>query len=404
MRVRASARSGLAGLAVLLAAGAAGCGPGNGAQGAAAPPPPTVGIVEIAPQAYERTIRLSGRVSAFQTSEVRPQIGGIVRSRRFEEGSTVRAGQVLYEIDPGPARASLDSAEAAAASAQSRFDRYQRLIEIGGVSQQELDDARAQADQAAAQLANARINSNYTRVTAPISGTIGASSVTPGALATPAQSQPFAIIQQFDQVYVDMTMSSSDLMRLRQSASEHQPAGEVARKAHVRLTLHDGGAYPLQGELQFSDVTVNERTGAVQLRALFPNPDHLLLPGMFVQAELVVGTDPDAILVPQPAVSRNAQGQGVVMLVNQDNVVEMRTIETGQTAGDQWIVNAGLNPGDRVIVEGLQFAQPGAPVTPAPPTNSEIAAAPAPEANAGEASPAAEAPARAADDLHGRGG
>jgi membrane fusion protein (multidrug efflux system) len=360
--------------------------------------------VEIAAQPFERTIRLSGRVSAFETSEVRPQIGGIVRSRRFEEGSTVRAGQVLYEIDPGPARANLSSAEAAAASAQSRFERYQRLIEVGGVSQQELDDARAQSDQAAAQLASARINSNYTRVTAPISGTIGASSVTPGALATPAQNQPFAIIQQFDQVYVDMTMSSADLMRLRQSASANPAAGEVARKARVRVTLHDGGIYPSEGELQFSDVTVNERTGTVQLRALFPNPDHLLLPGMFVQAELAVGTDPDAILVPQPAVSRNAQGEGVVMLVNQDNIVEMRTIETGQTAGDQWVVISGLNRGDHVIVEGLQFAQPGAPVTPAPPTNA--ATAPAPEASAGETAPAAaaEAPASASDDLHGRGG
>ena len=305
------------------------------------------------------TVRLSGRVAAFETSEVRPQIGGIVRARRFEEGATVRAGQVLYEIDPGPAQTQLSSAQAAAASSRARYERYQELIAIGAVSQQELDDARATADQASAALDNARISVNYTRVTAPISGLIGASSVTPGALATPAQATPFAVIQNIDRVYVDMTQSSSETMRLRQALAQN---GQT--HARVRLVLQDGSEYAHDGELQFSEVTVNQSTGTVRLRAVFPNPDHLLLPGMFVQARLTEGVNPTAILAPQQGVTRNARGEAVAMVLNPQNVVEQRVIETGATAGDQWIVTAGLNPGDRLIVDGLQRIRPGAEATP----------------------------------------
>lgn len=353
MSNRAIARASLVSLAMLLAA----CG-GADAQNSA-PPPPQVGVIEIAPQQYEMTMRLSGRVSAFQTSDVRPQIGGIVRARRFEEGATVRAGQVLYEIDPGPAQTQLSSAQAAAASSRARYQRYQELIAVGAVSQQELDDARAAADQASAALENARINVNYTRVTAPISGIIGASSVTPGALATPAQAEPFAVIQNIDRVYVDMTQSSAEMMRLRQALAQNGQAN-----ARVRLVLPDGSTYAHDGELQFSEVTVNQSTGTVRLRAVFPNPEHLLLPGMFVQARLTEGVNPTAILAPQQGVTRNARGEAVAMILNQQNVVEQRMIETGATTGDQWVVTAGLNPGDRLIVDGLQRIRPGAEATP----------------------------------------
>lgn len=337
----------------------AACG-NNGAQAQMGEmPPPEVGVVEIAAQSYQHTIRLPGRVSAFEMSEVRPQIGGIVRSRNFREGSTVRAGQVLYEIDAGPARADLAAADAAAASARARYERYQSLIDINAISRQEFDDARAAADQATAAANSARINVGYSRVTAPISGIIGASSVTPGALATPSQTQPFAVIQQIDRVYVDMTRSSSELMALRSSGGANQ-------RATVRLIMPDGSYYPVTGELQFSDVTVNEMTGTVTLRALFSNPNHTLLPGMFVNAEVSQGTQENAILAPQQGVSRNARGEATALVVNAQGVVEQRVLETGATAGDKWVVLSGLNPGDRLIVEGVQRVQPGAQATPVP--------------------------------------
>ena len=340
--------------AVSLAVLAAACG-AEADQGA--PPTPEVGIVEIQPQPYELTIQLSGRVAAFETSEVRPQVGGIVRARRFTEGSTVRAGQVLYDIDVGPARSDAAAANAAATSAQARYERYQQLIGINAVSRQELDDARAAADQANAVAQSARINLGYTSVRAPISGIIGASSVTPGALATPSQVQPFAVIQQIDRVYVDMTQSSADLMRLRRTLEEQ---GVNTDRITVRLILPNGEEYPQTGTLQFSGVAVNPSTGAVTLRALFPNPNHTLLPGMFVDARVSQGTVQNAILAPQQAVSRNARGEAVVMVLNGDNQVEERVLETEQTDGSQWVVTAGLNPGDRVIVEGSQRVRPGA--------------------------------------------
>lgn len=355
--------AGLQGLALAMALGLAACGGSNAQDGP--PPAPQVGVVEITAEAHEMTIRLPGRVSAFQVSEVRPQIGGIVRSRRFEEGGAVRAGQVLYEIDPGPAQADLASAQANAASTRARYERYQRLLEINAVSQQEYDDARAAADAAAAQLQNARIAVGYTRVTAPISGIIGASSVTPGALATPAQAEPFAVIQQIDRVYVDMSQSSGDLLRLRNAMAA---SGVNSDRATVRLILEDGSTYPVEGTLQFSDITINQSTGTVRLRALFPNANRTLLPGMFVTAEVSQGVDPDAILAPQRGVTRNARGEAVALILNKDNVVEERVLETGATAGDRWVVLSGLNPGDRVIVEGAQRVRPGAPAVAAEPT------------------------------------
>ena len=319
-------------------------------------PPPEVGVVEIAAQSYQHTVRLPGRISAFEMSEVRPQIGGIVRSRNFREGSTVTAGQVLYEIDAGPARADLAAADAAAASARARYERYQSLIDINAISRQEYDDARAAADQATAVANSARISVGYSRVTAPISGIIGASSVTPGALATPSQAEPFAVIQQIDRVYVDMTRSSSELLALR----------NAGQRATVRLIMPDGSYYPVTGELQFSDVTVNEMTGTVTLRALFSNPNHTLLPGMFVNAEVSQGVQENAILAPQQGVSRNARGEATALVVNAQGVVEQRVLETGPTAGDKWVVLSGLNPGDKLIVEGVQRVQPGGQATAVP--------------------------------------
>lgn len=344
----------------------ASCGP----RAQEAPPPPEVGVVVIQPQAYEQTIRLAGRITAYQTSEVRPQVGGIVRRRLFTEGAYVRAGQALYEIDPGPARADLASAQAASAAAHARYDRLRSVVESGAVSRQAVEDARAATIQADAALAAARINVGYTRVTAPISGIIGVSSVTSGALATPSQPEPFAVIQQIDRVYVDMTQSSSDGLRVRQYL-----AGRGARP-RVRITMQDGAEYPMDGTLQLADVTVEPNTGAVRLRALFNNPRQLLLPGMFVQAVVSLGFNDAAILVPQRGVTRNPRGEATVLIVNQENVVEQRVIETGGTAGDQWVVLSGLAGGERVIVEGVQRVQPGAPATAVAPTPPQAAAGP----------------------------
>lgn len=341
----------------------AGCGGSNAQNGA--PPPPEVGVVEIAAQRHEMTISLPGRVSPYLISEVRPQIGGIVRSRRFQEGAAVRAGQLLYEIDAGPARADVASAQANAASTRARFERYERLLAINAVSQQEYDDARAAANAAAAQLQNARISLGYAQVNAPISGIIGASSVTPGALATPSQPEPFAVIQQIDRVYVDMSQSSGDLLRLRNALAAR---GVQSDRAVVRLMLEDGSVFPATGTLQFSDITVNESTGTVRLRALFNNPGRTLLPGMFVTAQVSQGVDPNAILAPQRGVSRNARGEAVALILNNDGVVEERVIETAATSGDQWVVLSGLNPGDKLIVEGAQRVRPGAQAVAAQPT------------------------------------
>jgi membrane fusion protein, multidrug efflux system len=341
---------------------------GCGRSAQQSPPPPEVGVVVIQPQAYEQTVRLAGRVAAFQISEVRPQVGGIVRRRLFQEGAHVRAGQSLYEIDPGPARADLASAMAAAAAAHARYDRLRSIIDSGAVSQQTVEDARSAAVQADAALAAARINVGYTRVTAPISGIIGVSNVTSGALATPSQPEPFAVIQQIDRVYVDMTQSSMDGQRARQYLSTR------GARPRVRITLQDGSEYPADGTLQLADVTVDPNTGAVRLRALFNNPRQVLLPGMFVQATIGLGVDSGAILVPQRGVTRNPRGEAVVLIVNQQNVVEQRVIETGGTAGDQWVVLSGLAGGERVIVEGTQRVQPGAPATAVAPTSPQAAA------------------------------
>jgi membrane fusion protein, multidrug efflux system len=338
-------------ITALLALTLAACGKSDGAKGPMGPP--EVGVVVISPGSYAPTVDLPGRVTAYETSEVRPQIGGIVLSRNFREGAPVRAGQTLYVIDPSQANAAVANAQAAAASAQALYQRYQRLIDIHAISQQDFDNAQSASNQANANLRTARISLAYTRVTAPISGIIGASSVTSGALATPAQPTAFAVIQQIDRVYVDMSRSAAEVLQLRGGGTA------PASRADVRLTLPDGSAYPTAGDLQFSDISVDPTTGTVTLRALFANPNHVLLPGMFVQTTVTQPTQHNVILAPQQGISRDARGQATALVLSAQGVVTQRSLQTGATAGDKWVVLSGLAAGDLLIVDGIQRVHPG---------------------------------------------
>lgn len=361
----------------------------QGQPRAQAPPPamtPEVGVVTLRPQRVEITTELAGRTSSYLIAEVRPQVGGIIKKRLFREGSDVAAGEVLYQIDPATYQAALDSAKAALAKSEANLfaarlkaERYKDLVAINAVSQQTYDDAyaalkQAEADSAAnkASLETARINLDYTRVTAPIAGRIGRSSVTAGALVTANQSASLATVQQLNPIYVDVTQSSADLLRLKRALASGALKSAGAGKAKVRLVLEDGSAYPQEGTLQFSEVTVDQGTGAVTLRAVFPNPRQDLLPGMYVRAILETGVDDQALLVPQQGVSRNNRGEATVLVLDAEDRVQMRTIETGRALGDKWLVNSGLAAGERVIVEGLQKVRPGAAAKAAP----EAAAAP----------------------------
>jgi membrane fusion protein (multidrug efflux system) len=321
-------------------------------------------------------------------AEVRPQVGGIIQKRLFTEGSEVKAGQVLYQIDAASYQAAFASAKAAEARAEANLtparlkeERYRELVKIKAVSQQDFDDAHAvfkqiEADVAATKAAVeiARINLAYTKVAAPISGRIGRSTVTDGALVTASQPTALATIQQLGTMYVDVTQSTADLLKLKQNL-----ANGVLKKsasAPVKLILEDGSAYPLTGTLKFSEVTVDQSTGSVTLRAVFPNPNQALLPGMFVRAVLVEGVNENAILIPQRGVTRNPKGDAVVMTVGAEEKVEPRPIKVIRTVGDSWLVSDGLKPGDRVILEGLQKARPGTQVK-AVPFGSAPAAPPA---------------------------
>lgn len=362
--------------AALLLIALASCGPK--APGGRDPNAPTpVGYVVARVEPVTLTADLSGRTSAFMVSEVRPQVSGVIKARLFQEGSMVRAGQPLYQIDPATYQAAASSAAAGLAQAQAAYttaklkaDRYKDLVAINAVSRQENDDAQAAAQQAQAnvqaQRANveqARINLNYTRVVAPISGRIGKSSVTPGALVTASQATALATIQNLDKVYVDVTQSSADLLKLRRDMA----AGAVAAPAtaQVKLRLEDGSAYPIPGTLAFSDITVDPGTGSVGLRAVFPNPNGALLPGMYVHATLSRGVATSGILAPQAAVSRDPKGDATVFVVGPDNKVQQRALTVAQTVGDKWLVTGGLKAGDKIVVEGLQNLRPGAVVQPA---------------------------------------
>ena len=362
-------------LAAMLAL--AGCGQQSSATAPpAAAAPPEVGVVVVTPGPITLTTELSGRTAPRLIAEVRPQVGGIVQQRLFTEGSDVKAGQVLYQIDPALYRAEFASAKAALARAEAnvaplklKAERYGELVKINAVSQQDYDDAQAALKQAQAEIEAAgaalettRINLDYTGVKAPISGRIGRSAVTTGALVTADQAAPLATIQQLDTMYVDVTQSTAELLRMKRNLASGllQDSGEA--QTRVKLLLEDGTPYPLDGVLKFSEVTVDQSTGSVTLRAIFPNPQQLLLPGMFVRAIVTEGMNEQAILVPQRGVTRNPAGNAMVMVVGAEEKVEPRVIKVARTVGDSWLVSEGLQAGDRVILEGIQKARPGTQV------------------------------------------
>ena len=330
---------------------------------------PQVGVVTLEAKPFALTSEVPGRTSAYRIAEVRPQVNGIIQKRLFTEGSEVKAGQQLYQIDPATYQAAFKSAQATQLSAKSLADRYKLLVADKAVSQQAYDEARAAALQAEAALEQARIDLRYTKVMAPISGRIGRSAVTEGALVSNGQANTMATIQQLDPIYVDVTQSSKELLRLRRDLAEGRLQKASDSAAKVALKLEDGSHYAHEGTLEFSEVAVDESTGSVTLRAVFPNPDHLLLPGMFVHAELVSGVKQNAILAPQQGVTRNQRGEPTAMVVGADNKVELRVLKADRTAGSAWLVEEGLNAGDRLITEGLQFVQPGAEVKAVPATN-----------------------------------
>src|SRR5512135_516875 len=349
-------------------------------DGAKAPPPappaPQVTVVTVKPQSVVIKTVLPGRTSPTVIAEVRPQVTGIVQSRTFIEGAEVKAGSTLYKLDPATyqtafesARAAVAKADAAVQTARRNVERNKELVAIKFVSQQAYDDAvttlhQNEADLAAAKAAAeaARINLAYTSVVAPISGRVGKSAVTAGALVTANQPTPLATIQQMNPMYVDVTQSSSEVLRLRRAMASGELKRARADAARVTLLLEDGTPYAQDGTLQFSDVTVDASTGAITLRALFPNPDGVLLPNMYVRAVIEEGVRDNAILVPQQAVTRDPKGQAIAMVVGANNTVEARILTTARTLGSDWLVDAGLKPGDRVIVEGLLRARPGATV------------------------------------------
>lgn len=343
-------------------------------------PPPRgaaeVGVVTIVAQPVDLTTELSGRTSPYEVADVRPQVGGIIIARPFTEGGNVHAGEVLYKIDPAPYQAALDqargllgSAQANLVTTQNKASRYGALVKINAVSKQDYDDANAAYKQALATvqqqqaaLESARINLAYTRVTAPISGRAGLSAYTKGALVTPSQTTALTTVQRLDPIYVDLTQSAAQVLKLRQEMESGKVSGPGAQGVAVRLKLEDGSSYPLEGRLQFTDVTVDQTTGAVTLRAVFPNPQNLLLPGLYVRAQIVEGVDLQGILAPQEGVGRDEKGQPTALIVDATGHVQSRVLTTARAIGDKWLVTSGLKAGDRLIVEGTQGAKPGAPV------------------------------------------
>lgn len=362
--------------AVLMLSGSlllTGCNDGNEQKGQQSAP--EVGVVTLKAEPLNITTELPGRTSAYRIAEVRPQVGGIILKRNFVEGSDIQAGSSLYQIDPATYQAAYDSArgdlakaEAAANIAHLTVNRYKTLVGTKYISQQEYDTAVADARQADAAVTaakaaveTARINLAYTKVTSPINGRIGKSSVTEGALVTSNQANALATVQQLDPIYVDVTQSSNDFLRLKEELANGTLEQEGG-KAKVELILENGQKYPQVGALEFSDVTVDESTGSITIRAVFPNPKGDLLPGMFVRARLDEGIKNNALLVPQQGVTRNPRGEATVMVVGADNKVENRTVTAAQAIGDKWLVTAGLKSGDKVIVTGLQKIRPGVQV------------------------------------------
>ena len=359
----------------LVAAFAAGCGASS--KEAASNLPPEVGVIIVQPQRTSISTLLPGRTVAYRIAQVRPQVSGIIKQRVYTEGAVVAAGQALYQLDPAPYQAALDSARAALAKADAnalttrqKYERYQQLALSGDVSQQDRDDVtanmrQAEADQATARAAveTAQINLGYTRIVAPIAGRTGTSTYTEGALVTANQDNALTTVQQYDPMYVDLAQAAADVLRLRQQFAAGRLRRSDERGARVQLQLEDGTRYAREGRLEFTGVTVSESTGAITLRAVFPNPEGTLLPGMFVRAQLDQATDDSALLVPQQAVSRDARGGASALVVGAEDRVEQRALNV-EAAGNLWRVSSGLSSGDRVIVQGQQKAHVGAAVKP----------------------------------------
>ena len=377
MKKRASGRRPLAfGLVAIAAISAAACG---GAKPAPLPGPVEVSAVAVRPERVVLTTELPGRTAAYLVAEVRPQVSGSLQQRLFVEGSDVKAGSVLYRIDPAPYQAAYDQAKATLAVAEAnlpatraRAERLKGLVEIHAVGQQDYDDAaaallRAEASVASARAAmeSARINLAYTPLKAPISGRIGRSAVTVGAMVTAYQPVALAVIQQLDPIYVDVTQSSADLLRLRRglASGELKNTGSLR---NVKLMLEDGTPYSREGKLQFRDVTVDPTTGSVVLRMVFPNPDYVLLPGMFVRAIVEEGVNEQGVLAPQQGVTRDRKGDAVALVVDSEGKVAQRALEVDRAIGDRWLVTRGLAAGDQVIVDNLQKIRPGDPVKAVP--------------------------------------
>lgn len=358
---------------------ATGCGRDEGARAnPGAPPPAEVGVITIEPHTVTLTRELPGRTSPIRVAEVRARVNGIVLKRLFQEGTDVKEGQSLFRIDAAPYQAQLESAkaqiaraEATLASAKSLSERYEKLLQTNAVSKQEYDDAVARAKAAQADLAAARaatksasINVEYTEVKAPIAGRIGRSEVTEGAYVQQGQATLLATIQQLDKVYVDLTWSAPELLKLRRSLETGQLQGP--KEAKVTILFEDGREYAEPGALQFADVTVDQTTGSIALRAIVPNPKGELLPGMFVRARIEEGIRNDALLVPQRAVTRDQQGNPVALVVGKDGKVERRQLATDRAVGDNWLITKGIAAGDQVVIEGIQKARPGSVVKAVP--------------------------------------
>lgn len=380
----------------------AGCSPSDEQKG---PPPKKVaevGVVEIAPGTQPIVTELPGRTTARMIAEIRPQVSGIIQERAFVEGANVKAGDLLYRIDPSlyqaevaSAQAALEKAEANLKSIQVKAERYAELIKINAVSKQDYDDAQAAQKQAQADiglakaaLETARINLGYTRITAPISGRVETSVITPGALVTANQTAALTTVQQLDPIYVDVTQPSSELLRLKRDLASGKLKRIGRDEARIKVLLEDGTEYPHPGRLSFSGVTVNPTSGAITLRAILPNPEGMLLPGMYVRAQLEEAVDESAILVPQQSVTRTAKGEALVLVVNAQNKVEQRPVEVSRAVGSQWMVDAGLEAGDHVVVDGFQNIRPGDEVAPRL-TSAQAAAV---SADAAPAAPAKVAP------------
>ncbi|MGB7194479.1 MAG: efflux RND transporter periplasmic adaptor subunit [Collimonas pratensis] len=380
-------------LAVAVLSAVAACGKKPDAQGA--PPPAGVSIVTIAPERLALTTELPGRLEATRIAQIGARAAGIVLKRTFREGSDVKAGQTLYLIDPAPLRATYDSAQAALSKAEANLttatlkaQRYKPLVDVNAVSKQDYDDTVAAQKQAAADVASAKaaretasLNLGYATVTSPISGRIGKALVTEGALVGQGEVTQLATVQQIDPIYVNLTQSSTDILKLQEAMRNGQLQNAGQGQAKVTLETEDGHAYPQSGKLLFSDLTVDPNTGSVTLRAEFPNPDHSLLPGMYVRAKLEQAVNASALTVPQQAVQRDLNGASV-FLVGADNKVSVQPVKADTAQGDKWIVTEGLKAGDKVIVDGLQKVKPGAVVNPAPwqPAAAKAATAAAPAA------------------------